>query len=146
MTNTGAESDPLADEFISDLERLSPEQWIQICRRHAADQEAMTAADEKAAGILAEIAMGGLSPNERQKYSQLAKSRSARCRALTGSLPESYAENGKSFPLQQAARAAVRNALQALNGYEEMMKRPGGRTLVGTLLEPFRGFATLPKT
>lgn len=138
--------DPRVVAFMSSLETLTVEQWLEICDRFLEKPaREMNRALGVVAGIASDLITGRLLGKERGK---LVLDAALRVRDRTApamaTLPAAVKHEGKAFELRKTALFVANRAWQALSYYDWLIVTKDGKRAAKTLLMPFAGLTSLP--
>lgn len=127
--------------FLAVIATLDVPAWTRAAAHYRAAAQAVGTASLRASEIWGDVTAGRLRP----VATTPAKWVAARRRdiqagsAIVSTLPERVSYRGRPLPLRILATKATWAALNGLTCYQELLRRPGGASVLTSLLAPFPG-------
>lgn len=120
------------------LQQLGEAEWLDVCRRHLADEPALRAA----AQLVNERLRSDGDPVERSWRMQEVTTAYVDISRALARLPATLDDAGKSLPCRGIALLAASNAVRALVMEPELKSDPHGKAAMNALLGVFAGSST----
>lgn len=120
--------------FLRMIQQLSESQWLEVCRRHLADEPRLRAAAEIVNRHLRSDAAG---VEERSWRMQEVTTAYVDISRALARLPATLDDGGKSLPCRGIALLAASNAVRALVVEPDLKTNPEGRAAANALINVF---------
>ena len=120
--------------FLRMIQQLNESQWLEVCRRHLAEEPRLRAAAEIVNQHLRSDAPGALERSLRMQEVTTAYVDISRALAR---LPATLDDGGKSLPCRGIALLAASNAVRALVVEPDLKSNPEGRDAAHALIGVF---------